>query len=174
MDGAASLHADVTPGAALLRPSSTAGSYQRERSHDLWAEITPLLEVHHREIAHYPDIPLDPDVERYNAAEDAGMLRCYTARVGERLVGYATFFLNNNLHYKSSLQAAQDVIFVLPEYRCGRIGISLIKYCDAALRAEGVQATYQHVKAAHNFGPLLERMGYELVDLIYAKRLDKG
>jgi hypothetical protein len=54
--------------------------FQRERSVDLWPEITPLLEQHWQEIAHYKDIPLDPDVERYNAMDEQGLLRCFTAR----------------------------------------------------------------------------------------------
>jgi N-acetylglutamate synthase-like GNAT family acetyltransferase len=62
---------------------------------------------------------------------------------------------------------------VHPEYRSTGAGPDLIRYCDEQLRADGCQAVYHHVKAAHNFGPLLKRMGYELVDLIYAKRLDK-
>jgi hypothetical protein len=40
------------------------------------------------------------------------------------------------------------------------------------LALEGIQVVYHHVKAAHNFGKMLERMDYKLVDLIYAKRLD--
>lgn len=147
-------------------------SFQRESARALWPEIMPLLQTHWREIAHYQDIPLDPDVDQYNAADDAGMLRCFTARVDGVLVGYAIYFVRSNMHYRSSKQAVQDVLFLLPEYRKSRIGIELIKHCDEQLRGEGVQAVYQHVKQSHNFGPLLERLGYELVDLIYARRLD--
>jgi hypothetical protein len=49
----------------------------------------------------------------------------------------------------------------------------LIRYADMQLKEDGVQVVYHHSKVAHNIGPLLERMGYEAVDLIYAKRLDK-
>jgi hypothetical protein len=47
----------------------------------------------------------------------------------------------------------------------------LIEHADAQLAAEGVQVVFQHVKTAHNFGPLLERLGYEHVENVYAKRL---
>jgi hypothetical protein len=33
---------------------------------------------------------------------------------------------------------------------------------------------FQRTKAKHNFGNLLEALGYELVDLVYARRLDRG
>ena len=70
--------------------------------------------------------------------------------------------------------ASQDVLFLAPEHRKGRLGMKLIDYADSMLRREGVQVVAQHVKAAHNFGPLLERLGYELQDLIYTRRLDRA
>jgi GNAT superfamily N-acetyltransferase len=137
-------------------------------------ELQPLLESHWREIAHYQDIPLDPDWEFYESMQDIGRLRFYTARDNGRLVGYCVFFVAPNRHYMSSLQASQDILFLHPEYRNAGNGRALVLYCDAQLREEGVQAVYQHVKSAHDFGPLLLNCGYELVDLIYAKRLDNG
>lgn len=178
----------------------------------LWDEAYPLLEAHWREVAHFQDIPLEPDVARYRANEQAGVIRFYTARevptgdaslflecshchvlamaagpchlggtcqtcgngtfrFGATLVGYALYIVNSNPHYASSIQAVQDVIYLDPAVR-GGTGYKFIKWCDEQLAAEGVQASYHHVKAAHNFGKLLERQGYELVDLIYAKRLD--
>jgi hypothetical protein len=82
---------------------------------------TPTSRTHWREITHYADIPLDPDIDTYNTMEVIGALRCFTAREQGRLVGYAVFFIRHNLHYRSSLQAMQDVLFVLPEHR-GRVG----------------------------------------------------
>ena len=81
---------------------------QRERSHELWGEIVPLLQAHKDEVSFYPDIALDPDVEAYNCAEDHGMLRCYTARRRGALIGYEIFFIKHNMHYRHSVQAVQD------------------------------------------------------------------
>lgn len=146
--------------------------FRRERSHDLWGEISPLLEEHWKEIATFNDIPLDPDVERYNAIEDAGGLRCYTVRVKGRLVGYAVFAITGGLHYKSSKMAWQDVLFVLPEYRVGRIGAGLILYTESELAKEGVLAIYHHEKlAAPQLGLILRRIGYQTVENIWVKRL---
>lgn len=139
---------------------------------DLLDEMAPLLRGHFLEIAHYPDIPLDPDFAGYEAAAKSGGLRIFTARDGVRLVGYAVFFVRHNPHYKGSLQAVQDILYVDPSFRMGMTGYRFIRWCDGQLKAEGVQAVYHHVKEAHNFGAMLERMGYELVDLVYARRLD--
>lgn len=151
-----------------------AGTFQREDVRTLWPELTPLLQKHWREIAHYQDIPLNVDFETYERLEGDGSLRVFTARSKEwELIGYAIYFLRHNLHYLGSFQALQDVLFLLPEHRKTRIGSQLIDWADERLRDDGVQVVIHHVKAAHNFGPLLERKGYELQDLIYTKRLDK-
>lgn len=151
--------------------------FQRETlTLSLFEEMKPLLEKHFKEIAHYQDIPLDPAIEQYIGMEKAGALRVYTAREfvngQEMLVGYCIFFVRHNLHYRSSLQAAQDIIFIHPAFRHAGFGAKFISFCDDELRKEGVQVVYHHVKQAHNFGPLLERIGYQLVDLIYGRRLD--
>jgi hypothetical protein len=144
--------------------------FQRERVSDVFEEVLPLLKQHWEEIAHYKDIPLEPDFDLYCKIEEAGALRTYTARGPDgKIVGYCVYFVKPNLHYKSSLQAIQDVIFIDRSHR--GFGKSFIEWCDKALCAEGVQVVYQHIKEKHNFGPMLERLGYELVDLIYARRL---
>ena len=135
------------------------------------AESKPLLESHFKEIAQFQDIPLDPDYDQYIALEKAGFIRCFIARDTDgAMVGYAVYFVRNNLHYRGSLQAVQDVIFIKPEFR-GRGG-RFILWCDEKLKEQGVQVVYHHVKSKFNFGPMLEKCGYELVDLIYARRLD--
>jgi GNAT superfamily N-acetyltransferase len=153
-----------------MTSSDSLPLFQRERAHEIFQEVMPLLELHYKEIAHFKDIKLNPDFESYEKLERLGSLRTYTARDQQsRLVGYAVFFIRHNIHYKESLQAVQDIIFVHPEQR--GFGRRFIEWCDAELAKEKVEAVYHHVKAAHNFGPMLERLGYQLVDLIYARRL---
>ncbi len=149
-------------------------TFTEELVSELWDELMPLLKDHWREIAHYQDIPLDPDIAAYEAVEEQAMLRCYTAREDDKLIGYAVFFVRRGMHYRGSLQAIQDVLFLLPEYRHGSIGVALIQYSERQLAAEGVQAVYHHCKTTNQVGRLLVRLGYELIDEVYGKRLDKG
>ena len=144
-------------------------TYQRETVRGVLEEIKPLLERHWEEIATYKDMPLDPDYPAYLVAEDRDRVRVFTARVDGVLVGYGVFFVGN-LHYKSSRIATQDILFVAPEYRGKMVGFRLIRFCDEQLRGEGIQVIYQHVKLAHDFGPMLGRIGYQPVETIHARR----
>lgn len=143
---------------------------QRELIADMLEEAKPLTQAHWREIAHYPDIELQPDWEFYRTSP---ALRCYTAREDGALIGYAVFGVGRNKHYMGSLQAVQDIAFVHPEHR-GTAGVRMLRFAEQELRREGCQVVYHHTKKSHPLmALLLQRMGYEEVDVIYAKRLDK-
>lgn len=146
---------------------------QTEDPDTFYWEALPLFAQHFQEISQYPDIPLDIDLDGYLQQARAGCLRVYTARSAGQLIGYTVFFVRRNLRYRSSLQASQDVLYLHPAYRKGRVGLKLIRFSEESLKAEGVQVLYQHVKAVRDEGRLMERLGYTLVDLLYAKRLDK-
>lgn len=150
-------------------------TYQREVLSGLWDELLPLFRLHYREISAHQDILLEPDVAGYKRAEDAGCLRLYVARVEGKPVGYSMFFVRENMHYASSKQAVQDIIYLLPEFRGTGMGIDLVNFSDDELRAEGVQLVHHHVKIAHPaLGNMLQkRCGYTAVETIYSKRLDK-
>lgn len=138
----------------------------------LYGEMWPIFEDHYEEIAHYKDIKLSPDTLYYDTAQKIGILRVFTIRDEGKLVGYSVFTVGKNPHYSESIQAKQDILFLSKKLRGGFNGFKFIKWCDDQLKKECVQVVYHHVKKEHNFGPVLERQGYKLVDLIYGRRLD--
>lgn len=137
-----------------------------------WGDMSVMLKEHYEEISSHHDIALKPDVDRYNLLEQNGSIVCFTARKESSLIGYAIYIVSINLHYSDSLQALQDVLFIRTSERKGGVGIGLIRYADKGLKKMGVQIVYQHVKVAHDFGPLLERLGYTFVERVFSKRLD--
>lgn len=151
-------------------------TFQLEKVSDVLDEIRRLVEPHWHEVAHYQDIPLDPDYPAYMAADLRGNLRTFTARVAARLVGYGVFFIGN-LHYRSTKIATQDVVFLLPEHRADGVGAGLLDYCDQELKAEGVALVMHHVKTGRDFSRPFEfwlaHRGYEPIDTVYGRRLDK-
>lgn len=141
-----------------------------------WPDAQPLLQAHWAELSNDLDIPLAVDVDAYRAAEQQGHLTVLTARTDDgELVGYTAFLLRSNAHYKTSLQAVQDVFYVAPAWRGDGLGLTLIAEAERLLRKRGVQVVYHHVKVAHPaLGYLLSHAGYARIEAIYAKRLDHG
>ncbi len=97
-------------------------------------------------------------------------MRVYAIREEGALVGYAVFFVRQDIHYRSIKLAQQDLVFVHPERR-GRFGLKFLRWCEEQLRGEGVNLIMAHTKARTDFGPVFERMGYTLTDNIYYRRL---
>ena len=137
-------------------------------------DIEKLCVRHWQEIAHNKDfIKLDPDWEKYQKLADAGMMSVTTARDGVILAGYQIYFVMPHMHYKQSLTAMSDVLFLAPEYRRGTAGIRLMKTAEEELVKLGVQRIVQNVKLTNDWGPILERMGYKPFERIYTKILRK-
>lgn len=148
-------------------------TFQRERPHELLDEARPLFEAHYKEISHYQDIPLDINEAAYLQLEEAGILRCFTARYNGELVGYCVFMVKPNLRYKTSIQAVQDILYIDKSKRGALFGKRLLEFCHARLKAEGVQVVYQHSKIKSTVGQFFEALGYEPIDIIHGKRLDR-
>jgi hypothetical protein len=150
-------------------------TYQSERVKDLWPEILAIATRHYAELAHFKDIPFDLDQHKYNVLDEAGLLRLHTARDREwRLMGYTSLIVSPNIHYRTSLQAMQDVVFMLPEFRYGAIGSRLIAFSDRQLEAEGVQVVYRNTAEELDFSAVLKHLGYQPVERLFARRLDQG
>lgn len=146
-------------------------SFKRENVKRIWDDLQALLPAHYEELAPYKDVPLDPDKDFFVKADEAGLIRVFAARENKALVGYAVYFVRQDIHYKSVKLAQQDLLFVAPERR-GRFGIRFIRWCEEQLKGEGVRLVMCHAKVHNDFGAVFERMGYKPVDTIYYRRLD--
>lgn len=148
-------------------------AYSREKVSRVRDEIMPLLLKHYAEIGQ-SDLVVMPDWDAYLKAEEQGRVFVLTARSDGVLIGYNVMLLAAHMHYAEARIAQNDVIYVMPEHRRGKIGIGLIKYFEAAMRGCGFDKIYYHAKPFNDFGKLLERMGYAAVETIHAKNLKGG
>lgn len=152
--------------------------FARENLSECQAEIQPVLRNEHwEEVGHYRDIPIDMNWEAYARIEKAGALRCFTVRspLNEEfnethLLGYAFFIVDRHLHYKNTLVANQDILFVRKPYR--GVGRKFLKWCDLELEREGVTTVTHHIKPWFDWSHMAEELGYEKAETIYTRRLD--
>ena len=134
-------------------------------------EFHTLIRSHYKEISAYQDIELKPDWDKYLQMEREQKLTCFVARKGgDKVIGYAIFFVQFNMHYRESLQAVQDIIYIDKEER--GFGSDFIQWMDKELKSDGVQVVYHHVKCKHDWGKALESLGYNHIEKMYGKRLD--
>ena len=138
---------------------------------DFIEEMKPMTVDHLEEIPSFPDIKPGIDFALYAKMEELGVLRAYVARHEGKMVGYAIFIVADHPHYKGSLQATQDCIFLDKEHRRGWDGINLIRFCDDQLKDEGVDVVYQFTSKKPDFSLVLGRLGYEQNQSMWARRL---
>lgn len=145
---------------------------QRESVMTTWRETLPLYRRHWEEMPHQPGLEFFVNIPAYERAELGGMLRFYTARCSEILVGYGVFFLHDSLWYRDTIEAGQHSLYLAPEARQGWNGIKLIRFTEDALRAEGVRILHQHVHGGGSEARLFPLLGYTKMHEEFEKRLD--
>lgn len=137
------------------------------------AEIEALLPHHYDELTLHKEIAkLEPDWNLYRRAEESGSLFFLAVREDGKLVGYAVFFIKQNLHYKGMRTASNDVLFLASEYRQGSTGLKLIKSFERELKQREVDLILCHAKQGTVLGELLITIGYGVEDIILGKVLE--
>ncbi len=146
--------------------------FSEEKTKNIINELQPLIQKHWEQIAlNQETIKLDPDWKQYRLLEDAGMLRVFTARENGVLVGYFAVGISKHLHYKSDTFASCDVIYVKPDSRAGNTGFKLIRHVEKQLEKSDVKVLHINTKLHAPFDKLLEKMGYNAIETIYAKKI---
>lgn len=147
--------------------------YQEELFNDIIHELGPLLVKHWQELANNKDIrPLDVDYAMYTTLNEQGIIRIFTARSDEgKLVGYFSFAIANNLHYKTWKFASIDVYYVDPEYRKGGIGFEMVGKVEDWLRSLGVKSLTLMDKLQHSHEKFFIALGYKPIEQHYEKVL---
>lgn len=139
--------------------------FQREyiRDEQFIAEVMPLLLEHYEELTlHKTVVKLLPKWDEYAALEDMGRFAVFTARDDDgTLLAYNAFFLNTHMHYSDLTVAVNDVFYVRPEARDGRLALKFLRHTETALKALGAQKVVYHFKRSNAFGPLLAHLDYE-------------
>lgn len=138
--------------------------------------VEDLLFKHWQEVAMDRErIPLDPDWGFAREQERRGVLRTAALRRDGRLIGYNSMCVHPHIHYRSTLHAVNDVIYVDPAER-GAAGVKLVRDTEALLKDLGVVKVIYHTKLApiggkHTVGDLLAALGYKHFENLYCKLL---
>lgn len=144
-------------------------TFQKEPMFPFVHEAMALFKEHYEEIAERTDvIELDPDLDRYKALENAKILEVHTARDGDKLVGYSVWMVVNHLHYKKSVTASSDILYIHPEYRKGLLGYKFLKWTIEEIKTRSPQRILFHMKPFLDYGHLVERLGGHYFEKTYS------
>lgn len=144
--------------------------FQEEDFFTVKEEVDELFYKHWEEIAVNKDkIKLNPDWSFYETLYQSGNLGVYTARHEDKLVGYFVVVARHHPHYKDHIFAANDIIYIDPDYRKGLAGYYLIKYVEKNLKERGVSVLTINTKVHKPFDAVLQRLGFENVERLYSK-----
>lgn len=132
--------------------------------------VMPMMKSHYKEISHL-DGEFSPDVDNYLTLNKMGLYVFITATIEGDIVGYAGYFKNPHHHNSKVIHAFQDMIYLDPEYRGAGLGTYFINQCDKILKGLGAEVVINAVSHKYDFGLMLEKLGYTLLDKLYARRL---
>jgi len=129
-----------------------------------------LLFQHWRETESDLDrVPLSVDWEWMKALEAQKMFHCAALRRNGRLIGYNAFQTYRHIHFRHTLHAINDGVFIEPSER-GMAGVRIIRGVEPMLKSLGVARIMYGAKLrARTAGDLLARLGYSHTENIYCK-----
>lgn len=143
-------------------------TFQKESLYPFVYQAMELFNKHYQEIAERTDvIKLDPDLESYEKLEEFNKLEVHTIRNNGELIGYSLWFIVNHLHYRKSITASSDILFVSPEYRKGLTGVRFIRWTFEEIKKRNPQRIMFHVKDHVDYSPIIKRMGAKHFESIY-------
>lgn len=143
--------------------------FSQEYFENAYADAIELTRRHHDEVNLFGD-ELIVDVEGYLRSQENGVLKVYTARHDNKLIGYCIMYVFRHFHHKGKIHAKQDVLYVDREYR-GGLGSKFLNYIDDNLMKLGVNQVHQCVPADKDWSPLLLKLGYKKLETVYTKEL---
>jgi len=133
-------------------------------------DLETLMHAHWKECAtDHEAIPFDPDWNAARVMEHAGILRFFGLFDDGELVGYSVYEVAPHLHFRSTLHAFCQGIYVKPERRKGNAGAKLIVESERLLAARGAKKFTYCAPHASNLNKVLEKGGYASTETVYTK-----
>ena len=130
-------------------------------------EARQLFKANNEEIDFFQS-EVNLDTQAYRNLDIANMLRIYTVREDDELIGYSSYIIRPHLQH-DFLQAVQDVIYIRKDRR-GH-GMSFILWCEEQLRNDDVRVVFKTIPEINDWSLVLKRLDYKKVETVYMKDL---
>lgn len=145
-------------------------TYQEELFENIISELPSILNTHWEELANNKDIrPLDVDYAFYILANRQDFIKIFTVRDDKKLIGYASFVIKNNPHYKTWKYAVSDVYYLDKVYRKTGIGLEMFRKIEDWLKSFDVKSITVQDKLQHSHNSLFVKLGFTPIEQNYEK-----
>lgn len=144
-------------------------TFQLESFQKIFSEIEPLFKQQWDELQNVPGLVYNPDFMLYSYLDQVGMLLLLTARKDGEIIGYLAVVLKKHPYAKDSLNAYEEVFYVIPSMRNGKVGTRMIRFMENALKMNLVHNFFIHENMKHPVGAYYKRLGYEHKFTLYVK-----
>ncbi len=139
-------------------------SFGWEKLETLLAEpnIRDLLTSYWQELSPIKHLPLDIDWPRILDWERQGIYRVWAARVDGTLAGFAAFFIQPHMYYRSTVFAVDGGHYLAPAFRDkGMLGWRMWRSLKAELQREGILVGMLHDNSVRPLMPFFLALGAE-------------
>ena len=141
-----------------------------ENYRDCIEELKPMFAEHHKVLGLYQDkMPLAPRYDLYNQRNNNGELVMPILRKDGRIIGYWPTFIAPGMHYRTTLTATMDILWVHPDHRGDHGGLLLYNCLDQELRRRGVKLWWVGSKNHKEIETFYEMLGFEKKEAYFAK-----
>lgn len=134
------------------------------------AFANPLLAEHYEELCTDKSMKLSPDWDKYYTLAEQDALVMQFAFDEHRCIGYSICFLSSHAHYKDTLLAWNDLLFLHKDYRGGSAGARLMKATALACKEVGATKLLWHAKPGTALDAVLAKRE-KLFEKVYAQAL---
>jgi len=144
-------------------------TYQEESYKAMFtSEFRALTEEHWQEVGGFnkEKVKLSVNWDMYKALGKAGNLILYIIKYTDKVIGYCLFIKALHPHYRNTLIAENDILYLIPSFRKGYTGYKFLKYCVEDLKKK-VDIILLSMKVKHSYEVIAKRLGFTLMDCLY-------
>lgn len=115
--------------------------------------------------------PLKRNWPKYIELERLGMTMHMIAKEDKKLVGFVVYFLMDHMHHTGTTVAICDTLATHLDERGKGVGRALVEAALPELKRRHVDMVIHSFRAIYKTEPLFPKLGFELFEKHYVKRL---
>ena len=103
--------------------------------------------------------------------ESMGKVALFTARIENKLVGFALYVMYPHLHHGGNIWAMCDILAVDPDQRGKGVATNIVEHAERRFKQMGITQMMHSYRTIYGVTPLFEKLGFTCIEHLYRKAL---